>query len=89
MAPDTQAIPINPELLDRFTLVMDIVYRPLDTRLWQEAKSRGCRAIDGLQMLIHQATAQFELWTGLPAPAAVMSQAAYAALEQEEKSGRR
>jgi shikimate dehydrogenase len=89
MAPDTQAIPINPELLDRFTLVMDIVYRPLDTRLWQEAKSRGCRAIDGLQRLIHQATAQFELWTGLPAPAAVMSQAAYAALEQEEKSGRR
>jgi shikimate 5-dehydrogenase len=31
-------------------------------------------------MLIHQATAQFELWTGQPAPMEIMAQAAYAAL---------
>ncbi len=56
---------------------MDIVYQPLQTRLLREAEAHGCATIDGLQMLIHQATAQFELWTGQEAPAEVMARAAY------------
>jgi shikimate dehydrogenase len=80
MAPNADALPIAPDLLGRFALVMDIVYRPLATRLLQEAKARGCATIDGLQMLIHQGAAQFELWTGQQAPLEVMSRAAYAAL---------
>jgi shikimate dehydrogenase len=80
MAPDIDGIPINPDLLGRFEVVMDIVYQPLATRLLKEAQGRGCATIDGLQMLIHQATAQFELWTGRPAPLEIMAQAAYAAL---------
>jgi len=83
MAPDLEGLPIDPDLLGRFTLVMDIVYRPLLTRLLREAQARGCRTIDGLQMLIHQATAQFELWTGQSAPLETMSRAAYAALGEE------
>jgi shikimate dehydrogenase len=83
MAPDLHGLPIDPELLSRFTLVMDIVYRPLLTRLLREAQAHGARTIDGLQMLIHQATAQFELWTGRGAPLEIMSGAAYAALEEE------
>jgi shikimate dehydrogenase len=83
MAPDLEGLPIDPELLSRFTLVMDIVYRPLLTRLLREAQAHGARTIDGLQMLIHQATAQFELWTGRGAPLEIMSGAAYAALEEE------
>ena len=84
MEPQVEEIPISPDLLSRFTLVMDIVYRPLQTRLLREAQNRGCATIDGLQMLIHQATAQFELWTGLAAPLEVMSRAAYAALGKKE-----
>ncbi len=83
MVPDLEGIPLDPGLLGRFTLVMDIVYRPLATRLLREAQARGSRTIDGLQMLIHQATAQFELWTGRRAPLETMSRAAYAALEEE------
>ena len=64
MTPEVDGIPINPDLLGRFGVVMDIVYQPLTTRLLREAKARGAAAIDGLQMLIHQATAQFELFTG-------------------------
>ena len=82
MEPRVEEIPLSPDLLSRFTLVMDIVYRPLQTRLLREAQNRGCATIDGLQMLIHQATAQFELWTGLAAPLETMSRAAYAALEE-------
>ena len=80
MEPQSEAIPLDPELLSRYQVVMDIVYRPLETRLLREARSRGCRVIDGLQMLIHQGAAQFELWTGRPAPVEVMAQAAYDAL---------
>ncbi len=80
MAPDLEGLPLDPHLLGRFTLVMDIVYRPLLTRLLREAQAHGARTIDGLQMLIHQATAQFELWTGQAAPLEVMSRAAYQAL---------
>lgn len=80
MEPKVDAIPIDPDLLSRYRLVMDIVYKPLETRLLREAKARGAATIDGLQMLIHQATAQFELWTGMTAPLEIMSRAAYGAL---------
>jgi shikimate dehydrogenase len=59
-------------LLHPHLTVMDIVYNPLDTRLLREAKEAGCRTIRGLEMFLHQAVAQFELWTGRPAPADVM-----------------
>jgi shikimate dehydrogenase len=81
MTPDIDGIPIKPDLLGRFRVVMDIVYQPLQTRLLQEARARGAVTIDGLQMLIHQATAQFELFTSQEAPAEVMARAAYGALE--------
>jgi shikimate dehydrogenase len=80
MTPDVDGIPINPDLLGRFEVVMDIVYKPLQTRLLKEAENRGVATIDGLQMLIHQGAAQFELWTGQKAPTEVMAQAAYEAL---------
>lgn len=48
--------------------VFDIVYTPLRTRLLEEAASAGCRVIPGVEMFIHQAVFQFELWTGRPAP---------------------
>ena len=76
MAPQAEALPYPPEGLHRFRVVMDIVYKPLQTRLLREAAGRGCRTIDGLAMLIHQGARQFELFTGWRAPLAVMSQAA-------------
>ena len=75
MTPNVDAIPVYPDLLSHFPVVMDIVYAPLTTRLLREAAARGCRTIDGLQMLLHQGAAQFALWTGIEAPHAVMRQA--------------
>ncbi len=84
MEPDVGDTPINPDLLARFQVVMDIVYKPLKTRLLQEAEARGCQVIDGLRMLIHQATEQFTLWTGRPAPLDIMAGAAYGSLSGEQ-----
>ncbi len=79
MAPQVDVTPYPGAPLARVQVVMDIVYKPLQTRLLREAASHGCRTIDGLEMLIHQGARQFELFTGLPAPVAVMRQAARAA----------
>jgi shikimate dehydrogenase len=49
-------------------VVMDIVYKPLETRLLEAARTRGATAVHGGRMLLHQAAAQFELYTGRPAP---------------------
>jgi shikimate dehydrogenase len=59
-------------LLHRDLTVMDIVYNPLNTRLLQDAQTMGCRTIQGIEMFLHQAIGQFELWTGESAPIDVM-----------------
>ena len=45
-----------------------MVYDPLETRLLREARAAGCTIIDGLEMLLAQAVAQFETWTGRRRP---------------------
>ncbi|MEZ5957702.1 MAG: shikimate dehydrogenase [Hyphomonadaceae bacterium] len=49
----------------RGTLVVDIVYRPLETPLLKSAREQGLTAIDGLGMLIHQGARAFEIWFGI------------------------
>ncbi|WP_449244068.1 shikimate dehydrogenase [Desulfobacca acetoxidans] len=83
MAPHIEATPLPARCLDRFQVVMDIVYQPLQTRLLREAAARGTRTIDGLQMLIHQGARQFELFTGQPSPVEIMRRAALEALGKE------
>ena len=44
--------------------VTDLVYTPLKTRFLAEAEAAGCKIVDGLGMLIHQAVPGFERWFG-------------------------
>jgi 3-dehydroquinate dehydratase/shikimate dehydrogenase len=50
-------------------VVFDMVYDPVETRLLQVARSKGVAVIPGVEMFVHQAARQFEIWTGKPAPA--------------------
>ena len=56
-------IPLN--ALKKNTLVTDIVYTPIETHLLATAAKMGCRTVDGLGMLIHQAIPGFERWFGI------------------------
>ncbi|MEX0283841.1 MAG: shikimate dehydrogenase [Paracoccaceae bacterium] len=47
------------------TIVSDLVYTPLRTPLLQAAEEAGCRVVDGLGMLLHQAVPGFERWFGI------------------------
>jgi len=46
-----------------------------ESGLLEQARAAGCRTVDGREMLLEQGVAQFEIWTGLRAPAGVMRQA--------------
>ncbi len=72
MSPKVNETAVPAALLHTGLTVMDIVYNPRDTQLLKDAKARGCRTIPGLEMFLHQAAAQFELWTHHAAPADVM-----------------
>lgn len=47
------------------SLVYDLVYNPLKTRLVKTARERGKMAITGLDMFVHQGAKAFEIWTGV------------------------
>jgi shikimate dehydrogenase len=69
-APGDSPLPPGCVLHDRLT-VMDMVYRPLRTRLLRDAEEAGARTIDGLWMLVFQGLAALRLWTGAQPPADV------------------
>lgn len=78
-APD--ALPFAPEIAEALgphTLVYDLVYNPPLTPLLKIAEAHGARTLGGLPMLVYQGAVSFEIWTGQPAPVALMMERAYA-----------
>jgi shikimate dehydrogenase len=68
--------PVPEEAIAAGSVVMDIVYKPIDTALCLAAQRRGARVIHGGRMLLYQAARQFELYTGVSeAPLAAMDAA--------------
>lgn len=67
-----ESSPVGSDALRPELTVMDIVYKPARTALVKSAEAAGCRVVHGGRMLLHQATRQFELYTGRPAPLEVM-----------------
>ncbi|SDE64849.1 shikimate dehydrogenase [Limimaricola pyoseonensis] len=55
---------IDLSALPASALATDIVYTPLDTPMLIAARARGCRTVDGLGMLLHQAVPGFSRWFG-------------------------
>ncbi|HUV90720.1 MAG TPA: shikimate dehydrogenase [Anaerolineae bacterium] len=72
-APEESIVP--PSALRAGKVVLDVVFIPPRTKLVQDAEARGCVAIPGTRMLVHQAARQFELYTGQSAPFEVMEKA--------------
>ncbi len=73
MWPDVDASPW-PEgvVFPAGAVLYDSVYRPLKTRLMQNAEAAGLRAVGGLGMLVYQGASAYEVWTGRKAPVDVM-----------------
>ncbi|WP_110926948.1 shikimate dehydrogenase [Bacillus massiliglaciei] len=65
MSPNLDGIPLNPEQIKQGTLISDIIYNPLKTKLLHDAEQRGAVIQNGLGMFVHQAALAFEIWTGV------------------------
>jgi len=71
-AESSPASPLARSVLRPGLVVMDIVYKPIRTRLLEEAAAAGATTVHGGRMLLHQACRQFELYTGRSAPREAM-----------------
>jgi shikimate dehydrogenase len=72
--------PVPAAALHADLAVLDAVYRPLETRLLQDAAEAGATTVDGAWMLLYQGAEAFELWTGRDAPVDRMNEAVRAQL---------
>jgi shikimate dehydrogenase len=77
-----RATPLPAATLRPKLVVLDAVYRPGGSPLVRAARRRGCVAVPGERMLLHQGARAYALWTGRPAPVGIMRQALHAALEE-------
>lgn len=85
MSPQLKETPVPARLLNERMTVVDIIYNPIQTRLLKEAEKQGAKVFNGLEMLVRQGAAAFELWTGLKASIETMRKAAGDRLSENEK----
>jgi shikimate dehydrogenase len=71
-----KSLPLTSDDVGEYACVVDLVYRAGGTELLRQAERRGCRCVDGLEILVRQGARSFEIWTGRSAPLDVMRQAA-------------
>jgi shikimate dehydrogenase len=82
------ATPVRDEVLVRLRSGQTLVDLPYpDSATASAAREAGARVIGGLEVLVAQGAASFELWTGLPAPVEVMRRAVGLNRAQPDNSG--
>jgi shikimate dehydrogenase len=69
-------LPLSADVWGDRQIMVDLVYRQDGTALAREARSRGVLCVDGLDVLVHQGAASFQLWTGRKAPLGAMRRGA-------------
>jgi shikimate dehydrogenase len=61
-------VPIRLETYPENTIVIELVYHPLETPLLRQAREQGLQTVDGLSLLIAQAADAFRIFFDHPAP---------------------
>ena len=80
-------LPLDPERLGEGTVLVDLVYGGEETALVAEARGRGARVVEGVEVLVSQGGESLRIWTGLEPPLAVMREAARSDREPDEDEG--
>ncbi|MDR0375751.1 MAG: type I 3-dehydroquinate dehydratase [Treponema sp.] len=73
MEPGANADPLDLYKFSGKEVVMDVIYKPAETALLRRASSAGCRTLNGYDMFVRQAQAQYKLFMGKEVPADLMS----------------
>ncbi|MBW1711155.1 MAG: shikimate dehydrogenase [Deltaproteobacteria bacterium] len=85
MNPNINETPVPSSLLKPGLVVVDIVYKPIRTRLLREAEAVGAKTVDGVDMFVWQGALAFEIWTGARAPVELMRAEVVRQLKSHEK----
>jgi 3-dehydroquinate dehydratase/shikimate dehydrogenase len=83
--PNNDASPLDARELN-CRIVMDMIYRPMNTALLQLAATKRITTVSGVEMFLAQGMAQWKLWIRRPAPEPAMRRAVLAALRAEERA---
>ncbi|MFB6469383.1 shikimate dehydrogenase [Cytobacillus sp. Hz8] len=65
MSPYMDRSPISLQNLCSNAFVSDIIYNPLTTKILHQAKEKGAKIQNGLDMFVFQGALAFEKWTGI------------------------
>jgi shikimate dehydrogenase len=82
---DFKLLRISADTLADVQVVADLVYRDGETALLREASARDLIRVDGVDILVQQGAASFELWTGRKAPLEAMNNGART--RQDDRDG--
>lgn len=77
MSPHVEQSPIDAvamQGLKENAIAYDLIYTPSPTQFLQQAKQQGATTIDGLEMLVQQGAAAWEVWLGQTPPVDIMRQ---------------
>lgn len=80
MRPKVNESVIPAKIIPEDTVVVDIVYNPVETKLLREAAARGLKTISGVGMLVHQGAESERIWLGIEPPVKEMKAAVLKAL---------
>ena len=83
MHPNEGVSPLSPGEI-RCNLVMDLIYRPMETKLLKLAKKKSIATVSGVEMFLAQGFAQWEIWTSTRPPESSMRRAVFAKLRANE-----
>ena len=73
---------LDSEEIDGSSTVYDLVYRPVMTKLLENARAKGATIIYGYEMLLEQGAQAFEIWTGIKAPILAMKKALFGVFQE-------
>jgi shikimate dehydrogenase len=79
-----QQLNINFDTLKRNMVVADGIHNPAQTHLLKKAKSKGCKTVNGIQMLVNQGVIGIKYWSGIDVDPTVMHAVLKEVLEIEE-----
>jgi shikimate dehydrogenase len=79
-APELEHVPMRWDTVDPGCTVVDVITNPRITPFLATAQARGCRIVDGVEMLVQLAMQIFESWTGVSPAESVFQKAVADAL---------
>jgi len=74
MYPNLRNSPIEKKYVGKFGTAVDMIYNPKKTLLLKYADEEGLKAVNGLYMLVGQATSAQEIWNDIKIPKSIIDE---------------